>query len=184
MNEIKEIVSKLKPDKKITLLIIAAAACILLLVLSGFAGEKGEDLPEASQTASAELSAKYIKDKQRELESLLATIDGAGEVRVMLTLDSFYEKDYSKEFLSKDEANGENNSKSEYTESIVTLKNGSNSEQALVAKIYEPQIRGVAVTAEGGGSAAVKRAITDTVCAVFGISSTRVSVEKMKNTNR
>ena len=184
MNEIKEIINKLKPDKRSVLLITAAAACIVLLVFSGFSGEKSSEQKESSQTASAELSAKYIKDKQRELESLLSTIDGAGEVKVMLTLDSFYEKDYSKELLSKNEENGENKQKSEYTESIVTLKNGSNSEQALVAKIYEPQIRGVAVTAEGGGSAAVKRAITDAVCAVFGISSTRVSVEKMKNTNR
>lgn len=184
MNEIKEIFNKLKTDKKSILLIAAAAACIVLLVLSGFSDEKRSSQPENTQTASAELSAEYIKDKQRELEALLSTIDGAGEVKVMLTLDSFYEKDYSKELLSKNEESGEDKQKSEYTESVVTLKNGSNSELALVAKIYEPQIRGVAVTAQGGGSAAVKRAITDTVCAVFGISSTRVSVEKMKNTNR
>ena len=47
-------------------------------------------------------------------------------------------------------------------------------------KVYEPTVKGVAVVAEGADNINVKTAITDTVCALFDISTAQVSVEKMK----
>ena len=48
-----------------------------------------------------------------------------------------------------------------------------------MVKVYEPAIKGVAVVAQGADNIKVKNAIIQTVCAVFNISSARVSVEKM-----
>ena len=48
-----------------------------------------------------------------------------------------------------------------------------------MVKVYEPTVKGVAIVAEGADDVNVKTAITETVCALFGISSAKVSVEKM-----
>jgi stage III sporulation protein AG len=61
----------------------------------------------------------------------------------------------------------------------VIVKQGSNNEECLVIKVYEPRVKGVAVIAQGADNINVKQAITDTVCALFDISSASVSVEKM-----
>ena len=61
------------------------------------------------------------------------------------------------------------------------LKNGSNNEECLVIKVFEPTVKGVAVVAQGADNPTVKNAILQTVCALFDISSAKVSVEKMQN---
>ena len=63
----------------------------------------------------------------------------------------------------------------------MIVKNGSGVEECLVVKVFEPKIKGVAVICQGGDDLAVKKAITETVCALFDISSASVSVTKMNN---
>lgn len=172
-----QLLEKIKKDKKIAALAAAGLICLLSVFFSGITDTGGDD-KKANTPVFSEVSAeKYAKSLERRLETILSSLDGAGEVRVMVTLDSYYETVYSKQTLQKSEDGSVK--KDEISEEYVTLKKGANNEEPLITKISEPSVRGVAVTAEGGGDAAVKKAITDTVCSVFGISSTRVSVEKM-----
>ena len=60
----------------------------------------------------------------------------------------------------------------------MIVKSGSGTEECLVVKVYEPVVKGVAVVAEGADNAQVKKAITETVCALFDISTNKVSVIK------
>ena len=73
----------------------------------------------------------------------------------------------------------EKETENELSEEYIIVKKGSNNEECLVVKVYEPTIKGVAVISEGADSIKVKTAITDTVCALFDISTAQVSVEKM-----
>ena len=70
--------------------------------------------------------------------------------------------------------------KIEAEEEYIIIKNGSNNEECLVVKVLQPTVKGVAVIAQGAGNTQVKNAITQTVCALFDISTAKVSVEKMK----
>ena len=108
---------------------------------------------------------------------ILEKIDGAGEVEVMITLESCYENVYAKGYSTQSDVD-EAGAQSQITEEYVIVKNGSSTEECLVVKVYEPKIKGVAVVAEGADNAQVKKAITDTVCALFDISSNKVSVIK------
>ena len=97
----------------------------------------------------------------------------------MITLESCYENVYAiKE--SYVEERDDASSKKESEEEYILVKNGSSNEECLLVKVFEPQIKGVAVVAEGADSSSVKNAITQTVCALFNISSAKVSVEKME----
>ena len=163
------------PDKKRNIILgIIGAVSLLLLLLSDF-GEKKEISPPQENTA--EYASDYIEKAEKDLCGILEKIDGAGEVEVMITLESCYENVYAKGYSTQSDVN-EAGAQSQITEEYVIVKNGSSTEECLVVKVYEPKIKGVAVVAEGADNAQVKKAITDTVCALFDISSNKVSVIK------
>lgn len=163
----------LKNKRSIALIFVAVLA-VLLLLSSAESGEKSGAKSETGVSAQ-----EYTKDLEKRLEKLLSGIEGAGEVEVMISLESCYENVYLAENSEEEKTDGDS-SLLQKEEAYVKLKKGTGYEECVVVKVYEPKVKGVAVTAEGAGSAAVKKALTDTVCAVFSISSTRVSVEKLR----
>lgn len=169
-NGIKEL---LKSASKYKLQLAAVAAAVCLLAASCFLPSGKTKKAESGTDFSAR---DYINSLEKELEALLATLDGAGKVRVMITLENASENRYATQLNEKSSVN----SGGERTEEYVVIKKGASNEECVVISVSEPRVRGVAVTASGADDANVKKAITETVCAVFDISSADVSVEKMK----
>lgn len=169
---IKNIREKKLPKKTIVMIVGALVVLIGLLLSEFTTGET--ETPEESYVSSEE----YIKSTEKNLEKLLSDIEGAGDVKVMLTVDTCYENVYAKSYDTKGQKD-ENGTENELSEEYIIVKKGSNNEECLVIKVYEPTVKGVAVISEGADSIRVKTAITDTVCALFNISTAQVSVEKM-----
>ncbi len=173
MKEFFNRIREKKLPKKTIVMIIGAVVVLAGLTLSEFTSEEpksNEDPPFCAED--------YIKKTEKNLEKLLSDIEGAGSVKVMLTVDTCYENVYAKSYDTKGEKN-ETGNRNELSEEYIIVKKGSNNEECLVIKVYEPTVKGVAVIAEGADSIRVKTAITDTVCALFNISTAQVSVEKM-----
>lgn len=163
------------PEKKRNVILgIVGAAALLLLVTSELSGEKDVSSPQEN---TAEYASEYIERTEKQLCSIIEEIDGAGKVEVMITLESCYENVYAKG-LSSQMDKDDSGEQSQLTEEYVIVKSGSSTEECLVVKVYEPMVKGVAVVAEGADNAQVKKAITETVCALFDISSNKVSVIK------
>ena len=178
MNDILENLKNLKIGKKNLILVAIAIFIMVLLLVSEFL------TPENTESISKEnteiYSSQYIEKTEKELEALLENISGAGEVKVMITLENCYENVFAKGYSEKNDSKTDSQ-KSESEEEYIIIKNGSNNEECLVVKVYEPTVKGVAVIAQGAGNTQVKNAITQTVCALFDISTAKVSVEKMGN---
>ena len=176
MNDILENLKNLKIGKKNLILVAIAIFIMVLLLVSEFL------TPENTESISKEnteiYSSQYIEKTEKELEALLENISGAGEVKVMITLENCYENVFAKGYSEKNDSKTDSQ-KSESEEEYIIIKNGSNNEECLVVKVYEPTVKGVAVIAQGAGNTQVKIAITQTVCALFDISTAKVSVEKM-----
>lgn len=176
MNDILENLKNLKIGKKNLILVAIAIFIMVLLLVSEFL------TPENTESISKEnteiYSSQYIEKTEKELEALLENISGAGEVKVMITLENCYENVFAKGYSEKNDSKTDSQ-KSESEEEYIIIKNGSNNEECLVVKVYEPTVKGVAVIAQGAGNTQVKNAITQTVCALFDISTAKVSVEKM-----
>lgn len=176
MNDILENLKNLKIGKKNIILVAIAVLIMVLLLVSEFL------TPENTENISKEnteiYSSQYIEKTEKELEALLENISGAGEVKVMITLENCYENVFAKGYSEKNDSKTDSQ-KSESEEEYIIIKNGSNNEECLVVKVYEPTVKGVAVIAQGAGNTQVKNAITQTVCALFDISTAKVSVEKM-----
>ncbi len=170
INKFKEL-----PEKKRNIILgIIGAVALLILVVSELTGDKEVPSPQEN---TAEYASEYIERTEKQLCSILEEIDGAGKVEVMITLESCYENVYAKGHSSQNDED-DAGAQSQLTEEYVIVKSGSGTEECLVVKVYEPMVKGVAVVAEGADNTQVKKAITETVCALFDISSNKVSVIK------
>ncbi len=175
MNDILNNLKKIKLNKKTAGLVIGFVCAVVLLLVSEISAfSESEDI---SYTDTNAYSAQYIENTEKELERVLGKIEGAGDVRVMITLQSCYENIYAKSY-ENEKKQTENSTNENSKEEYVIVKNGSTNEECLVIKVYEPEIKGVAVVCQGADNLKVKTAITETVCALFDISSAKVSVAK------
>ncbi len=171
-DELQKILSKFKADKKILIILIIGLTGIILLTLSELFPEKEEEKTEVN-TSEVVSTSEYEENLEKRLTSLIASIEGAGNVKVMLTLDCGDESIYASE-----NKQNETSSEKEY----VLIKNDGE-ETGLLLKTAQPEVRGVAVVCEGADSAKVREEITGIVTAVLRLSTNRVNIAKMKSTN-
>ena len=120
------------------------------------------------------LTSDYEKQLTNKLEQALSCMDGAGEVRVMITFadsgESVVEKDITK--------SGNEQSSIQYQEASVYEE--SESKQPYISQQKLPQVEGVLVVAQGGGDSSVKQDITDAVMALFSIDAHKIKIVKMQ----
>ena len=155
---------------------------ILLLCLTSLPG--GRSSAGSAMGTQNEIRVdltEYEQQLERRLQETISAIAGAGETRVMLTLDSGSEPIYATQGKTdqKSAADGERQEESHSAEkNYVTIGSGTG-EQGLVLKMLEPQVRGAAVVCQGGDDIVVRQAIIEAVTAVLGIGANKVSVARM-----
>lgn len=124
-------------------------------------------------------AADTVKEEgiQEQLEEILGTISGVGQVRVMLTLDSDGER-----LLAQDTElaySGPAASPEDYSRrSKVVLADGGSGDEAVTVRRTYPTYRGALVVCQGGDRAEVRLAVTEAVAALTGLSTDRVTVAK------
>lgn len=149
---------------------------LVLLAVSGITdgGETKETMSETTEISESD----YAERLEERLTSILSSIDGAGRVRVMVTLESGSEDIYLQDNDYGENIDPSGKSSRESKDKYVII-DGENEERGIVVRVREPQIRGVAVVCDGAGSQTVCRQIVETVTALLGVSSVQVSVAKM-----
>ena len=150
--------------------------------------DTGSDTMKTSETEKDDGDGSYTQEVENRLEALLSSMDGVGEVKVMVTLSSSveqvvekdvpYSMDTTKETDSAGGSRDVVNSKQEETTVYVTDQAGNKT--PYISKTLEPAIEGVTVVAQGGGNAVVQKNITDVIQAVFGVEAHKIKVVKMK----
>lgn len=124
-----------------------------------------------------EQSGWDLQTVQKEMEEILAAMDGVGQVKVMLTVDSDGERQLAQDTqlsYSGDTAAPEDYSRKSET---VRLDGGQGDETVVLRRTY-PTYRGALVVCQGGGSAEVRLAVTGAVAALTGLPADRVTVAK------
>ncbi len=186
----QEIITRIKTDKKLIVIIVIGLVGMLLLLFSEIfdSSDDIDDSAKSTESSNTQYTYEqnYKKQVQQDLQKLISSIDGAGNTKVMVTIESGTKSVYAVDENIKDTSNtSDDNNKysrsSEYsrdTEHII-VNSSSKDEDGLIVEIIQPQIRGVAVVCQGADSAVVRQNITNTVTAVLNISSTRVCITKM-----
>lgn len=183
--------------------VVMLLAGVLLLVIAWPTEKRGEKetqsklmdmshvmLEETQMAASPEKEEwqEYLSEMEMTLEEVLSVMEGAGKVKVMITLKDGGEKLVEKDVLTQIkgdtavDGSGSQNSSDRYEEEqSVFSHNGEGAEYPYVKKVISPQVEGVLVCAQGGDDRQVKKNITEAIQALFGIEAHKIKVIKMSS---
>lgn len=150
--------------------------------------KKETEVPVTSDKVSKSEEQSYTKQLERQLEDALQYMEGAGRVKVMLTVRSsaeqVVEKDSNNSRLINSETDSEGGSRNQNEvssdETTVYQEDEEGRQSPYVVKQLLPDIEGVIVIAQGGGSSSVAKNITEAVQALFGIEPHKIKVIKMR----
>lgn len=198
---------KVKEKKKLSIkeigparLVILLMAGIFLLVLSfpDMLSSKNSSKDNAVNqdskvkdnnlnTETQEEGDAYTTELENRLRSVLAKVEGIGDVEVMITLKGSKEKvilkdtPYTQESMNEVDGEGGNRDSSSINkEDTTVLVNGGNGENVpYVIQELEPKVEGIVVIAEGGDNVEIKTEIMEAAQVLFNVPAHKVKVMKM-----
>lgn len=154
--------------KKYGYVLLILGIGIILMLLPG--SDKQEEAGSPPTSPSQE-----TQSMQDALEGILSQIQGAGKVRVLLTIAegemTVYEKD-------EDSVSGTETGSLKVETVIITDE--SRAQQPVVQQVNPPVYMGAVVVCQGADSAQVRLAITEAVAAATGLTADKITVLKMK----
>lgn len=161
-------------DKKIRVLMIVGVLGIALIALSEWLPSRAAHENEGTQTAGAVSAAQVESALEKRITALIGQVEGVGDCRVMVTLESGSRFVYAADRTYSGKADGGSGS-----EKTLIVETDVGPVGLLVTEI-QPSVKGVAIVCDGGGDPTVCRQVTGLVCAAFNISSGRVCVAKQQ----
>ncbi len=131
----------------------------------------------------------YVEETEERLENILTAVEGAGKVKVMITVAAS-----EKEILGKDresvsgnltetdsEGGSRSNVENQVQEEVIYLTDGEGNRIPYVVQTQLPQVTGVVVVAQGAGNEVIKENIIEAVEVLFNLSKHKIKVIKMKS---
>lgn len=185
----KKIKEFLLKDKFRKIIVIAGVLGIALIFFSGHlkSSSKKREKAEFEQSGSSNSTQQYVNKLESSLKEMISSIKGAGNTKVLVTLESTEETVYATEEKKNKEAtedkttDGQTSKKRESDDSekkYITMKDADGTERALSVTQIQPTIKGVVVVCEGGNQPEVQQKITDAVKTALNITSKKVYVTK------
>lgn len=183
MQKIKE--KKLKRSDWLILVL----AGILILIIALPTDTKGKKQAEEAKEniSKANNTMEASKDEiEQKLEDILEKIDGAGEVKVMITYQDsgtqVVEKDKNTSANSVEESDstgGVRNTKEQQLQESTVYEEADAGNTPFVSKELLPKVEGILIVASGGDNQKVKQNISEAVLALFQVEAHRIKIVKM-----
>lgn len=160
---------KLLDKYKYVLLVLALGLALLLW-------PQGQDEP--SQPADAAPSQSDTTALETRIQTLLESMEGVGQARVMLTVESGEETVYAYDRTESRNASDSSTSETHQRELVTLSESGGQTPVEL--RQTAPVYRGAVVVCQGGDSAAVRLAVTQVIQSLTDLSADRIVISKMK----
>lgn len=148
-------------------------------MMKGQGDENESSPPVTDQMQSME---EYRVKLTQELGNMVASIEGAGRTKLMVTIDSTVRSVYAadedisgRQSKKSDDTNDQNSEK----RTCIVIRRKDGSEEALTVSQTMPKVRGVLVVCEGGGNDKVSAQIKSAIAAALNISESHICVSKM-----
>jgi len=149
--------------------------------------QKGIETEPADGEAAVAAGADRTYEEQLEarVKRILKTVDGVGQVEVMIVLKSSEEKVLRVDKDSSDSSTEEKDSSggtrritsADRKENTILTGSGENT-SPIVEKEIRPEIEGIIISAQGGGSPTVKAEISGAMEALFNLPPHKIKVLK------
>ena len=130
-------------------------------------------LPKREAASKPHVQEIHTLSFQQELEQVLSCIQGAGNVKLLLSRESGELTLYQ----SDEDLDGDGGGRRKNT---VIVSGENRQEQGLIRQVTAPKYRGAVVIAEGADSSPVKLALINAVSKATGLRSDKITVLKMK----
>lgn len=183
MQKIKE--KKLKRSDWLILVLAGILILIIALPTDTKGKKQAEETKEnlSKETDTMEASKDEI---ERKLEAILEKIDGAGEVKVMITYQDsgtqVVEKDKNTSANSVEESDstgGVRSTKEQQRQESTVYDEADAGNTPFVSKELLPKVEGILIVASGGDNQKVKQNISEAVLALFQVEAHRIKIVKM-----
>ena len=187
---VEKITSRFLPgDRVLAIIVILGLIGILLIFISTYIkpssyGSRAET--EESEELTANELEKYRSALSEELGNMLASMNGVGRTKVMITIGGTARNVYATDTdvngretsrKSGDDENGDRQSNEKKTCIVIRQRDGS--EKALSVGQLMPEIKGVLVVCDGGDDEDVRKRVTDAVKAALDIGDRHICVTKL-----
>lgn len=192
---------KLRKDQCLILILVGMLLCVISLPTDQEKGKSRirdmtDDKVGAEQmfepTKEEDGNGGYAEQWEEKLEESLRFVEGAGKVRVLITLAGSEEqilirdgKEEVSDTLETDAAGGSRRiSETKMDKSVVRTVDENGKEIPLVVRTITPKVEGVVVIAQGAGSESVRRDIIEAIQVLFEVDMNRIAIIKMKTNNQ
>ena len=170
---------RLSKDKITMGLLVGVLLFLLSFPLENLTGYLKEN-PISEEKENMELITQddYRSQLENRLEDILSGVRGAGKVRVMVTLRDqgirVAEKDVQSESSSEQDGDLNGTEKEAFSKEEKTVMDSN--QEPWVSREILPEVSGIAVIAQGGGSSVVKSEINSILQALFGLPAHKIEV--------
>ena len=183
MQKIKE--KKLKRSD--WLILVLAGILILIIAVPTDTKEKKQAEKSKENISKENNTMEASKDEiERKLEDILEKIDGAGDVKVMITYQDsgtqVVEKDKNTSENSLEESDstgGVRSTKEQQLQESTVYEEADAGNTPFVSKELLPKVEGILIVASGGDNQNVKQNISEAVLALFQVEAHRIKIVKM-----
>ena len=170
----------LKKENILKIAVIAGLVGIVLIFCSDFmGGQKKDTFAEASEEET-DMISEYRAELCEELGNMLASIEGVGKTKIMLTLDGTVRNIYATDNdIQQRESSGDKQSNER--QSCIVVRQNDGSEKALTVGQLMPKIKGVLIVCDGGDKGEVCEKVTEAVSAALDVTKSHICVSKMSD---
>ena len=147
--------SKLKKNAKLWIIIVGAVAGVILLLSGG--SEKDENIKMDTENVAL---AEYSETVEKKIHEICSKVKGVSNVSVAVSFDSGFEYVYA-----KNDDDGD----------IVVVGSGS-SKSAVKVTEKPPTIGGIGIVCKGGGDPTVQKRLLGLLSAAFNVSSSKIYI--------
>lgn len=171
---------------KLFLLLLCGVALLVIALPVGDSKEETEE--KAQEVITAVTKETYEELLEKRLTDMLASVEGVGKTKVMITLKAtgekivLMERPYEGNETSEIDSEGGSRNVRDWSQSdtAVYIEQSDGSRIPYVVQETEPEIEGVIVISEGGDNIYVVKEIIEAVSALFDVPSHKIKVMKMK----
>ncbi len=187
----EKLIAVLKNGKREQWLVCGLAGLLLLVIAMPVQKqekkESGTDTSAYTTADGAAADTDSRREYEQQLEEMLSQVQGVGNVKVTVTMEStgrkIVEKDSPENTQSStqsDKEGAESVSQSSSTQETTVYEETESGETPYIVSETYPEIRGVLIVAEGGDNPVVVQQIQEAVMALFHVEAHKVKVLKMK----
>lgn len=168
MEKLKQIFAKIKSVKNIEIIIGLVIIAVMIIIYSNVSAAK--EKKEAASGGEATLT----ENLENRLAEILGEIEGAGEVKVMITFAGTGDKITAE--TTNTHTTTTNGSTSSTTTTTTTSSPILSGSDVVILQEKMPEIKGVIVVAEGAGDMTVKLKLMQATATVLGINANSIQI--------